>query len=789
MAVSPNDPNRRASNRISRRPGSAPGTPASSARTPAPRPSARPGSVAPGKRAAPSARPAAPRADAPSQPTAPIAPIARPAGASGKGPASRSAKISRLVRKDRKSERVPEQPPPAAQDVDEELIAEVSEIAGEVEEIESIREEEAVEVVEEVEIDIDQESEADEAEDEEEEEADEEEEEDEPPARATRRPGSSAGAPRPSARGSERASARASTRGASAPGRSSARGERAGRLSDRRGAGASGRASRRGGAAEDEGDPKTSRRGSMRMSQRREAQPFFTLKKKILIGLVLVLGVGGAIAYNPIKERMLMAKLTEGATLDDKKAAAQGLFTWQQDPSGNPSIATFNRLLGSPESSEETRNACAFGLSLGCKSSNERVRETALTYVGETLKGSDAEAQKAVAGYLPGVAQEFAQAHSDNSMELLASALFPITGASANPDVRLAAISALAEMPAKGVCAKLLEIAKSDTGPAREKALKGIDATAIPDSVGALLTAMADESDKQLAEIARAGFAKVRNNAPVDKLVEQLGHKNEMVRLEIVKALATKPSVDAAREGLVKAFKDSATAVRLEAIAAVPKMNLGATQVAALAGPIADAEESVRVKTAEVIAELRDDTTWKLVQGAFQKPMAGKTLEAYLKTLGVRGKLRNASGKRKDMEPIKMMMDLLNKESGAEAAVREALVQLTLVAGYPRREATRRNWNKEQWDAWWSNIQARDKVEQEMAALVDDCKKHADMKYKAEFNTYYQKMVKVMEMLEKCEKMSEAEDPEDKAHFSSHERDYSQLLYHLQKNQALDLSH
>ncbi|MCK6474991.1 MAG: hypothetical protein L6R28_24995, partial [Planctomycetes bacterium] len=582
---------------------------------------------------------------------------------------------------------------------------------------------------------------------------------------------------------------RASARGA-APGRSSARGERAGRLSDRKAAGASGRASRRGksGEGDADADPKASRRGSMRQSQRREAQPFFTLKKKILIGLVVVMGVGGVIAFPIIKEKMLMAKLTEGATEADKIAAAQSLYNWQQDPSGNASIATFNRLLSAPESAEDTRKACAFGLSLGSKSSNERVRENALNYIGEALKGGDAGAQKAITGYLAEIAAALVESNSTAHQELLAAHLFPVTGAGTDNDLRLPAIASLAQMPVKGVCDKLLEIAKSDTGPARETALKGIDATAIPDSVEALLTAMADESDKLLADAARGGFAKVRNTAPVDKLVAQLGHKNEMVRLEIVKALESKPGVDAAREGIVQAFKDPATAVRLEAIGSVPKMNLGATQVAHLAGPIADAEESVRVKTAEVIAELRDDTTWKLVMGAFQKPMAGKTLEMYLKTLGVRGKLRNASGKRKDMEPIKMMMDLLGKESGAEAAVREALTQLTLVTGYPRREATRRNWSKDQWDAWWANILARDKIEQEMAAAYEDCKKHADMKFKPDFNTYYQKMVTVVEMLEKCVKMSEAEDPEDKAYFTSHERDYTQLMYHFQKNQALDLS-
>lgn len=776
MALPPKDPNRRASNGVSRRPGSAP---PSSGRTPAPRPSGRPGSVPPGRQPAPSARPAAPsssgssrpaapRADSPSQPTAPVA---RPASASGKAPASRSGKIRGLVRKDRKSERVPTQPPASPKDVDEDLIAEVAEVAGEVEEIETIREEEDAEEIEEVEEELgEEEGGKDDEEDEEDEEA-----EEEPPARATRRPGSSAGAPRPSARGGERAGARAS-----------ARGERAGRLSDRKAAGSSGRASRRGkaGESEAEGDPKTSRRGSMRLSQRREAQPFFTLKKKILIGLVLVLGVGGAIAYNPVKEMMLMAKLTEGATTEDKKSAAAGLYNWQ----GKPILMTFSRMLESSESDEGTREACAYGLSLGAKSKDESGREVALTQIGETLKGSNADAHKAVTVYLADIAKVLVEDHYETHQKLLASSLFPVTAAGTESELRMAAISSLAQMPVEGVCEKLLEIAKSDTGPAREKALKGIDTTAIPSAVGALLTSMADESDKQLADVARAGFAKVRNTAPVDKLVAQLDHKNEVVRLEIVKALESKPGVDAAREGLVKAFKDAAMAVRLEAIGAVPKMNLGATQVAHLAGPIADAEESVRVKTAEVIAELRDDTTWKLTIGAFQHPMAGKTLEAFLKTLGVRGKLRNASGKRKDMEPIKMMMALLNKESGAEAAVREALTQLTLVTGYPRREATRRGWSKEQWNAWWDNVMARDKVEQEMATAYEECKKHADMKFKPEFNTYYQKMVTVMELLEKCVKMSEAEDPEDKAHYTSHERDYTQLMYHFQKNQALDLS-
>lgn len=528
---------------------------------------------------------------------------------------------------------------------------------------------------------------------------------------------------------------------------------------------------------------KSSRRGSVSrtsMRSKEPAKPFLTTKMKILLGAGLLLVVAGAIAWNPVRKKMLISAIEQGDA-----NAAKTLWHWRQ---GEALEVFAAHIKGAPAN---VRDAALAGLAEAVKDGNKGALDVAS---GVLRDGSEEEKLGTVKTLVP-VAEYFVEKRGTKGLgETMAknmADLVPVLLPAAKKEepsqaVRVAAIEGLGKLPAPGGgCALLLAIAKAEQGPTREAALRGVEMSAVPDAVGELLKHMADPEDKALAGVARAGFSKVRDQAPTAALTPLLDDKSDEVRLEITKALATRKGDQGASKGIAKALGDGSAAVRLEAVRAVPVMALSPEDLGKLNARISDDSEDVRVATAETISALRDEVTWKLLLQSFEKGLEGKTLQAFIKTLGFRGNEKNKKAQRKDMAAIAIVMQSMEKNPGAASSIGEALALLTAARGKEAREASRRQWTLEQWKAWYENVKKRDELEK--AAM--DSLKAAD-KEKGNFDKYpaAQKMVEeALVKLETCQTMCSPNDPEDEWIFKGAIEKLTPLLYEFRKNQHLDL--
>lgn len=574
-----------------------------------------------------------------------------------------------------------------------------------------------------------------------------------------------------------------------------------GRLSSRRVQTVSERMRKQKGGKEEDGDAESdkkalegvvdvvgkSSRRSTRGSRRdaKPAEPFLTTKMKIMIGGGAILVLVAAIAWNPVRKKMLISSLEAGDA-----SAAKELWAWQRAEA----FEVFaSHLKGAPAN---VRDASLAGITEAAKEGSK----DAIKLAAELIKdGTEEEKIAGIKSLLP-AAESFAESRGSKTGGEAAMKgmedLVPVFILAAKKDepsesVRLPAIQGLGKMPAPGGgCATLLKIIKEEKGPVREAALRGVETSAMPDAVGDLLRDMADPEDKQLAQVARNGFIKVRDRAETKDLTPLLDNKSDEVRLEITKALAVRKGDALASKGIGKAIGDSAVQVRLEALKAVPTMGLSPDDLGKLEARITDSSEEVRVATAEAIASMHEETTWKILLQSFEKGLEGKTLQAFVKTLGSRGSERSRKTGRKDLNAISIVMASLDKNPGAAASVGEALALLTASSSQKvpaGREDQRRRWSPDQWKAWYANVKKRDAIETSAMDLL----KNAD-KLKGNFDKYpeAQKMTEQgLDKLDECIKLSATNDPEDVWIYENTVANYQKNLYEFRKNQHLDMSH
>ncbi|MCZ7647692.1 MAG: hypothetical protein M5U26_20955 [Planctomycetota bacterium] len=543
-----------------------------------------------------------------------------------------------------------------------------------------------------------------------------------------------------------------------------------------------------------EASNRLSRRGLASASRRstrgsvREQKPVLSKKAKLGIAAGLLAVIVGAIAYKPVMKSMILSKLDDGANAEAKKSAAGELFNWL----GAEALGSFMERL-TTERDADVYAAAAHGLGLGAKTPGSR--DDALNYIKTVYAQGGPEARLALTVAMESVGEYYSTKTEKggerpkealNAMAGLAEALLPQMDAGAEPALRTASLKAANKLVAPGVCRKLIEIAKTDKGELRALALSGIALTATPDACGDLLRNMANKEDDVLAKAAVQGFAKVRDQAKTNELLPLLGEDDALVRLEIVKALATRTNDGAAQAAVVKATADKSKDVRLEAVTAMPALKkLGVDDLKTLAPRITDDAEEVRVATGEALGKLQDETTWALLLGAFQKDLSGKALEAFANSLAVRGWNHNRQKQTKDREALKVGMDLLGKNS---ALGRKVMVQLTMFGGSAKREAERNAWSDEQWHSWYARLMKRDALTNEAEAEIAECKKHATMEQKTEFEKWIPKAEHAEGLLEQAAALCEPDDREDKSWFDTKLKAYSELRYHLQKNMPLNLN-
>ena len=354
----------------------------------------------------------------------------------------------------------------------------------------------------------------------------------------------------------------------------------------------------------------------------------------------------------------------------------------------------------------------------------------------------------------------------------------PMSAKKEPPEVREAAVEALKDLHAPGVCQKLLELAKTETGNLRQMAFSGIVDTAMPEAIGDLLKTIG-ESDAELAGKAKHAFEIVRDSAKSADLFPLLDDPADNVRREIVEALSKRGGDGYAAKGITKALKDKIPEIRLLAVKAVPVTSISPidTMVEVLGALVTDSSEEVQLANAETLAQLSDEESRKVILEAFGKSLKGRTLEAYITALG-----RRSYGK--DLKAVGIVVPFLNKPT-LENSVREALMLLTL-NNQPGRDAQRRAWTAQKWKDWYAKIMEREsKKDAALAKLQEiDQQKQGD---KGEYARLMKETDVQLKVLEKCEEMCDPDDPEDKAYFDDKLHKYTEMRYLFQKSQTLDL--
>jgi HEAT repeat protein len=474
---------------------------------------------------------------------------------------------------------------------------------------------------------------------------------------------------------------------------------------------------------------------------------------------------------------MLIGDLKNGS----RRACAELLAGWQD------AVPIFIEYLRPPppelqdERTSATRAAAAAGLGLAVRT--KEFRDGAVDALKGFLDGAE-EQRRLAAKELLGATEYVLEKRDNELMGKLAPPLIQCVN-SADPELKMAGIQGLSRYHAPGGCARLLKAAKEEKGALREAALRGIEIAATPDAVGSLLEHMTNAQDKDLADAALRGFARVREQAPTSQLVPLLQNQPENVRLEIARALASRKTDSDATKAIVRCLGDAAPAIRIEAMQALPEMRPLPEELAKLEPLISDPVEDVSLAAAKCIANLRDDTTWKLLLDAFKKDLDGKRLEACLKALGVRGAGRYVYGKPRDLRITAVPIALFDAKPQAKDLIIETLAQLTQHGRYPQRVNERRGWDVEHWKTWQANGLKRQQIAQAALDKLEDAKNKQDMKYQSQFPQLYKNCEDALATLEKCREEMCGEDPEEATAYETEEMDYSKLKFHFFKDQHL----
>lgn len=523
-----------------------------------------------------------------------------------------------------------------------------------------------------------------------------------------------------------------------------------------------------------------SQRPSMR--DKAPAKPMLTMKHRIVIGTVVALIVGVAVGYGPVRRAMLVKDLGKGS-----KEAAKTLFGEE----GSQTVSLFVKYLkpaATPEEQAErtagTPVASAYGMGLVIRSKDHR--QLGLEKTRELLAEGPDETRKLLAAELKSASDYVRENRDTGLMLLLVPVLMQCVDAK-DEEIRLAGLYGLGryESPSGG-CLRLLKVAREEKEPFRGMALSGIEMSATPEAIEHLLNAMSQQEDKPLAEAALKGFVKVRDEAKTPALTRQLTNPSGEVRLEIVKALALRKSDAEAAKGIVSALADTSSAsVRVEAVRAFPFMRFDPADVAKLDPLITDASEDVRVATGTTLMALSDETSWKLLMGAFEKDLKGKTLEAFLTAIAKRGHTKAQDGRR-NLQVTRVLVSLFDKRAESCVAIAKALAELTALSRFPQRFPQRQKWDGAKWNAWQENAEKREVLIQEAMGKLKEAHKKQDMQYRDEFGALLKKVDEALETLEKVKAMS-AEDQEDEAFCDDMAARYTKMRYHFQKDQAINI--
>jgi HEAT repeat protein len=490
-------------------------------------------------------------------------------------------------------------------------------------------------------------------------------------------------------------------------------------------------------------------------------------------GFAVVLLLTAVFGYGPYMRWSLTRTLETAEDAGSRAAAAEALYN-RNDAAA---YSIFQQRLASPD--EKTRTAAVHGMSLFAV---ERDGNGAIKEIGAAMPALDPAGKAAFCNELKAVAKTIAESKRDEteqakSFALLGQAMLPLL-ASDNPNVLGAAVQALVTVRAPGVCSALVDVALNAKDASHKAAARdGLQPTALPDAVPALLKAMAS-SDSELSQAARIAFARVRDTAPSAALLPLLADPNAAVRKAIVEALGRRHGDAQASEGITKALADTTPELRILALKSIPVCGVSGSTSQLLA-VLSDPIEDVRVACAQTLGALHDDDSRKTLLEAFGTNPSGETMAALLEAL------RKRSGQTKDIGAIGIVMALLEKD-GATPGVVEALAALTNAGQGAQRDAERKQWSAERWKAWWANIAAREKVKTEaMDKLTKaDARKQEDKKI---YPTLLQMTIEGLDLLEKCKEMSKNDDKEDIAWFDKTQSKYSMNRELFFKHQSIDI--
>jgi HEAT repeat protein len=535
---------------------------------------------------------------------------------------------------------------------------------------------------------------------------------------------------------------------------------------------------------EEEVSNRVSRRTTKR-SMRGKAVGFtITKTQKILaiVGVVLVIAV--IAGYGPVMKSIYTKGIVgPDATVESRKSSVKSLFEF--DPEAAYTVC--GQAMINPDAG--IREAGIYGMELLGKSRS--TRGLAISSLGSNIAGADAAGKVLMIKSFGEIAQSMKPAGDTlaknddrakedlNDLITISASIMPRAEASSEPavEVRAASVAALGTMKVPGVCKMLVKIATSGDEELKSKARDGIAMTALPDSAGALLEAVGGP-DKALSRVAKDAFVQVRDSAKSEVLAGLVSDPSDDVRREVVAALAKRSNDKQASMGLIHAIKDKLPEVRASAVKGLPITGMtGSPQQ--LAELVTDSDETVRVETANTLAELRDPESAKIVLEAFKNPMSGKTMSAFVTALG-----KVTSGK--DLKACAIVMGILDRNPGAEASVKEAMALLTQSNAGSSRISERRQWPIDKWKEWWANISEREKLRKNALEKLEALKKHKD----DDHSTFPQLMRDVeaqIDTLEKCTDMCTPNDPEDVPLLRDQQHQYTFLKEHFMKNASINM--
>jgi HEAT repeat protein len=521
----------------------------------------------------------------------------------------------------------------------------------------------------------------------------------------------------------------------------------------------------------EEADTRNSRR-TTRRSTRSEAPKFAISKKQMIIaGVVVVLGLVLVIGWKPFWKSQHIKKLDSAeASVADKTAAAKALF----EDYHTDAFELFRTRLTAGDPG--TREAAIGGVELFAKHRQEGIRP--FEKCAESFSSADApgkvlliKSTQAAIKALDGNSTPEQAKEDFEKKKIAATMLISGSHVEAPADVRSASIEALGSLRVPGVCKQLLSIAMTEKGDLRNKARAGVDYTALPDVAPDLLQIMIG-TDEEMKKMAQEVFKNVQKGAKSAALLPHVKNPSPEVREKIVAALGERKSDPVAAEAMAIALADEVVKIRLLAVKSIPAT--GVTKASVLAVPMNDADESVRVATAQTLGTLRSLDCKRVVLEAFQNNPTGATMQALTAALA-----ECSSGK--DIEAVGIILPFMKKTPpDGQTAMCEALVRLTL------NKAERKAWNGAQWEKWYAHISKREQMKKDALSSLEDAKKGKDIKNSANFPALMKQTDDALAILEECEKMCDTfNDREDIPGYEKLRKDYSDMRYHFQKFQTL----